>query len=144
MKIENARAPLLLAMTAMTRQAELTVCAEAIGVVFVAGSAAYVIGRWIAVPANRFEATSIMLLLLLLLLDPYSFGASGGDAGLDLHRAQWITGGVEAALLAAILVTIRSRWWRAGLVLAMVELSIFVVANATYIARDGFWSRVLR
>jgi len=85
---------------------------------------------------NRIVAYSIMLLLVLY-LDPYSRGYTGGDVRYDPIRWQVLIGGVQAAFLVGVAIlawNARRSWAR---LLGSVEGTVFLVTNMIYLLRDG-------
>jgi hypothetical protein len=90
--------------------------------------------------ATRFVQLTVALLIALLLLDPYTFGSTGGDhlvegtAGRSLQLPITL---VEIAMLAAAAWCVRAGRVQWALLLVVVEFTLIVVLNGLYVWRDG-------
>lgn len=73
----------------------------------------------------------------LLLLDPYSFGRTGGDVRDEYHAWQPVVAVVSALLLAGVIIAAMRDAWRQARMLLIAETGVFLVANAVFYARDG-------
>lgn len=72
-----------------------------------------------------------------LLLDPYSFGDSGGELSLRSRPWQSAAAAAQAAALIAAAVYVWLSGFRRARILASAELLSFVALNAIYLLRDG-------
>lgn len=117
---------------------------EDLSLVVAIAFAATIVAKWISRPADWRTIAGLIFMIMLFHIDPYSYGARGGDVGFDVYV--WQQGATVAftCLLVAALVLVRKRQNRAALMALMVETAGFVAINALYVLRDGFWERMLR
>lgn len=117
---------------------------EALGAVLVAGMIAYVVVRWALRGRDVALESGVLFLALLLALDPYSFGFSGGDVGFDRRAWQVAATLLSVVALLGVLATIRQRRIQLAGRIAVLELFAFLALNVAYVARDGVATRALR
>jgi hypothetical protein len=105
------------------------------------GVAAMIFGR-IVCRSDTGVCSAIIVMFLLLLLDPYSFGRRGGHWGFQIEYPWQLLGSavLGGALLAA-LVFARQRRDRLAVGVLSAEFLGFAAMNVIYAARDGFYTR---
>jgi hypothetical protein len=90
--------------------------------------------------SHRFRTrltVGVAMILITLLLDPYTFGDAGGEIGLTYRSWQSVAAAVQAAALVAVAACAWLSGFRRALALASVEFSSCVALNVLYLIRDG-------
>jgi hypothetical protein len=86
-------------------------------------------------------ASCVVCSLVLLAMDPYSRGGTGGDVFGRHYAWQLVVAIMSALLLASALVSISRKAWRYTHGCLLIETAVFLMTNAIYAARDG-WARL--
>jgi uncharacterized membrane protein YidH (DUF202 family) len=107
----------------------------------VIGVVAMILGR-IVCRSDAGVCSAIILMLMLLLLDPYSFGRRGGHWGFQVEYPWQLLGtAVLGGALLAALVFARQRQDHLAVGVLSAEFLGFAAMNGIYAVRDGVHTR---
>lgn len=95
---------------------------------------------------STYVTIAVVVLSILMLVDPYTYGWTGGDfpspVPVALRGLQLPLALLQIVLLALIGWAFWTGRNRPALILALVEITVFLLLNVLYIQRDGaerFW-----
>lgn len=85
----------------------------------------------------------LAVILSMYVLDPYSWGAVGGDVGFESNSWQIAWAAVSVVLITMAMIFLSRNAPRIPRLLVCLEFLCFVLVNWILISRDGFWTRVV-
>lgn len=90
-------------------------------------------------PRNPRALIAVMLVAAvgLMALDPYAWGSTGGESGLETFLWQMVVSALQVGLLGFLFVMVLRAQYRHALSLVFVEFLLLVGVNSVLILRDG-------